>query len=470
MTRSRLTDTICAIATPLGIGAVGIVRLSGPDALSVIGKTFSIQRSGIMPSALEYATSHTVHHGWMIDPASGEPVDEVLVTLMRAPRSYTCEETVEISGHGGPMVLARILELCLAAGARLAEPGEFTKRAFLNGRLDLTQAEAVMALIHAESETAHRMALRQLRGDVADSVRAIREALLALLAQCEASLDFVEQGVVEPSTDHLRSQLDAIGRQIATLLESARVGALLREGIQTVIAGRPNVGKSSLFNRLLRKDRAIVTPFPGTTRDLLEELLVINGFPLRLIDTAGIRTTPDPIEQEGTQRAHRSIEDADLVLLVLDGSQSLQPDDWRLIDSIKTNRTVIVFNKLDICDPIDFAAVSDRQPTVPLVKLSATNGTGCDQLKEEISRVLTARTGGMAERAMISSSRHQRTLTATADSVARARVAVAEGFAAECIASDLNEAISQLGGLLGVDGTFTEELLDNIFSQFCIGK
>jgi tRNA modification GTPase len=470
MTRLRSTDTICAIATPLGIGAVGVVRLSGPDALSVIRKIFSFQRSGTAPSALEAAASHTVHHGWMIDPASGEPVDEVLLTLMRAPRSYTREETVEISGHGGPMVLARILELCLAAGARLAEPGEFTKRAFLNGRLDLTQAEAVMALIHAESETAHRLALRQLRGDVADSVRAIREALLVLLAQCEASLDFVEQGIAEPSSDHLRSQLDAIGRQIDALLESARVGALLREGIQTVIAGRPNVGKSSLFNRLLRKDRAIVTPFPGTTRDLLEELLVINGFPLRLIDTAGIRITPDPIEREGMLRAHRTVEDADLVLLVLDGSQPLQPDDWRLIDKINTNRTLIVFNKIDVCDPIDFDSVAGRQPTAPLVKLSATKGTGCDQLKDAIGRLLTERTGGMAERAMISSSRHQQALTATADSINRARTAVEQGLAAECIACDLNESIRQLGGLLGVDGTITEELLDNIFSQFCIGK
>jgi len=474
MTRSSSTETICAIATPLGIGAVGIIRLSGPDALSIIGKIFSSHHGGPpgggAAPTIEHAASHTVHHGWMVDPASGEPVDEVLVTVMRAPRSYTREETVEISGHGGPMVLARTLELCLTAGARLAEPGEFTKRAFLNGRLDLTQAEAVMALIHAESETARRIALRQLRGDVADSIRAIRDALLVLLAQCEASLDFVEQGVEELPAERLAGRLDAIQQDLTILLKSAQAGELLREGIQTVIAGRPNVGKSSLFNRLLRKERAIVTPFPGTTRDLLEEMLVINGFPLRLIDTAGIRTTPDPIEQEGLQRAHRSVEDADLVLLVLDGSQPLQPDDWLLIDTIQINRTIIVFNKMDLCDPIDFALVSVRLPTVPLIKLSASSGAGCDQLKEQIGRLLTERTGGMAERAMISSSRHQQALTATADSIARARIAAADGLSAECIACDLNEAIRQLGGVLGVDGAFTEELLDNIFSQFCIGK
>jgi tRNA modification GTPase len=380
MNQFHSTDTICAIATPLGVGGVGMVRVSGPDALGIIGRIFSLRRNGPAPSQLEQAASHTVHHGWMIDPSSGEPVDEVLLTLMRAPRSYTCEDTVEISGHGGPRVLARLLELCLTAGARLAEPGEFTKRAFLNGRLDLTQAEAVMALIHAESETAHRLALRQLRGEVAGSIRTIRDALIKLLAQCEAGLDFVEQGVAEPPADHLCGQLDLIQQQVARLLESAHVGELLREGIHTVIAGRPNVGKSSLFNQLLRRERAIVTPFPGTTRDLLEEMLVVGGFPLRLIDTAGIRTSPDPIEQEGMQRAHRSIEDADVVLLVLDGSQPLQSDDWRLIDRINTNRTIIVFNKIDVCSPIDFASVSARQPMVPIVNLSAANGAGCDQL------------------------------------------------------------------------------------------
>ena len=470
MTQLHSTDTICAIATPLGFGGVGMVRLSGPDALSITNSIFSAHRNRATRSHLEQAASHTVHHGWLFDPSSGETVDEVLLTLMRAPRSYTREDTVEISGHGGPMVLARLLELCLTAGARLAEPGEFTKRAFLNGRLDLTQAEAVMALIHAESETAHRLALRQLRGDVAGSIRAIREALIELLAQCEAGLDFVEQGVGEPSIDHLCRQLDGIQRQIAELLESAHVGELLREGLHTVIAGRPNVGKSSLFNRLLRKERAIVTPFPGTTRDLLEEMLVVNGFPLRLIDTAGIRTSPDPIEREGMQRAHRSIEDADLVILVLDGSQPLQPDDWTLIDQINTNRTIIVFNKIDVCEPIDFCLVSTRQPVMPIVNLSATNGAGCDQLKEQIGRLLTERTGGMAERTIISSSRHQQALTAAAEGVARARSATADGLSAECIACDLNEAIKELGALLGVDGTFTEELLDNIFSQFCIGK
>jgi tRNA modification GTPase len=470
MTTARSTDTICAIATPLGIGAVGIVRLSGPDALPIIEKIFSLhQRGAAVPAFLDVA-SHTVHHGWMIDPATREPVDEVLVTLMRAPRSYTREDTIEISGHGGPVVLARILELCLMAGARLAEPGEFTKRAFLNGRLDLTQAEAVMAVIHAESEAARRMALRQLRGDVADAVRAIRASLLELLAHCEASLDFVEQGIAGPSADHLITQLDEIVQQLVRLLESALAGELLRDGLQTVIIGRPNVGKSSLFNQLLRKDRAIVTPFPGTTRDLLQEMVMIDQVPLHLIDTAGIRTSPNPIEREGITRASRSKEEADLVLLVLDGSQPLQPDDWRLVDTIDTNKTLIVFNKIDVCDPIDLTAVAGRHPAVSIIPISAVTGAGCDRLKERISHWVTERTGGMTERPIISSSRQRHALTVARDSVVKAREAAAEGIPAECLACDLNEAIRQLGGLIGSEGDFTEELLDNIFNQFCIGK
>jgi len=470
MTPARPIDTICAIATPLGIGAVGVVRVSGPDALSVVETIFAPRRRGGPSPTLADAPSHTVHHGWMTDPATGEPVDEVLVTLMRAPRSYTCEETVEISGHGGPMVLARILELCLSAGARLAEPGEFTKRAFLNGRLDLTQAEAVMALIHAESETAHRLALRQLRGDVADAVRAIRTSLLELLGQCEASLDFVEQGVAAPPSEHVRLQLDAIRRRLDVLVQSAQAGERLRDGVQTVIIGRPNVGKSSLFNRLLRKERAIVTPFPGTTRDLLQEMLLINNVPIRLIDTAGIRTSPDPIEREGIQRARRSTDEADLVLLVLDGSQPLQQDDWMLLDAINTNNTIIIFNKIDVCAPMDFTAVAGRHQTTSIVPLSASTGAGCEELLAQISRWLTERLGGSVERPMISSSRQEQALTAAMHAITNAQGAAANGMPAECLACDLNDAIRQLGGLLGVDGDFTEELLDNIFSQFCIGK
>jgi len=470
MTTARSTETICAIATPLGIGAVGIIRLSGPDALPIIETIFSLHQRGPARHVFAGVASHTVHHGWLLNPVTGEPIDEVLVTVMRAPRSYTREDTIEISGHGGPVVLARILELCLTAGARLAEPGEFTKRAFLNGRLDLTQAEAVMAMIQAESEAAHRIALRQLRGDVADAVREISASLLDLLARCEASLDFVEQGVAEPAADDLTTQLDEIDRKLVRLLESAQAGELLRDGLQTVIIGRPNVGKSSLFNQLLQHERAIVTPFPGTTRDLLNEMVQINQIPLHLIDTAGIRTSPNPIEQEGIKRANRSKEEADLVLLVLDGSQPLQPDDWRLVDTIDTNKTLIVFNKIDLCDPIDLMAVANRYPAVSIIPISAVTGAGCDHLKERISHWAAERIGGITERPIISSSRQHHALTVAREYVVKAREAAADGLPAECLACDLNEAIRQLGGLLGAEGDFTEELLDNIFSQFCIGK
>ena len=470
MSGSPSNDTICAIATPLGAGGLGIVRLSGPDAIAIASRIFTIRHASPAGTALAQTASHTVHHGWVVDPQANDCVDEVLLMVLRAPRTYTREDVVEISGHGGPRVLAKILECCLAAGSRLAEPGEFTKRAFLSGRIDLTQAEAVMALIHAESEAARRLAFRQLQGEVAASIRAIREALIALLADCEASLDFVEHGIAPLPPEQLAERLAALQRQVAALLESAQTGSLLREGVQTVIAGRPNVGKSSLFNRLLRKDRAIVTPYPGTTRDLLEEMLTIDGFPLRLIDMAGLRDSPDPIEQEGIARAGRTLDDADLVLLVLDGSEPLRHDDWLLLDWVKPDHTILIFNKIDLSPPIDEAVVAARHPSMPMVRLSATEGTGFDQLKATISHLLTQKTGGLSGRAIVSSARQQQALAAAADSLERAQSAVQSDLSHEFVAADLNLAAQQLGSILGIEGSFTEEVLNNIFNKFCIGK
>jgi tRNA modification GTPase len=476
MSRPAQTETICAIATPLGKGGLGIIRFSGPDALSIAGRCILLQKRPASPgrtrseAGLDHLESHRVHHGWFVDPSTQEPIDEILITPMRAPRSYTREDVVEISGHGGPATLARMLEGCLTAGARLAAPGEFTKRAFLNGRLDLTQAEAVMALIHAESEAAHRLALRQLQGDVAVAIRSLREALLALLADCEAMLDFVEDGLTFSPMEQLRARLDHGRIRVAELLQSHRTGQLLCDGVRTIIIGRPNVGKSSLFNRLLHRDRAIVTPYPGTTRDLIEETMTIDGLPLRLMDTAGLRDSPDPIEQEGIQRARRSWEEADLVLMVLDGSQPLQPDDWSLITQLKNDNTIIVFNKIDISYPVDSATVISRFPTIPTIQISATQGIGCDQLKEAISRRLFEKAGDPSNRVIISQARHRQALQAAVESLDRAASAAQSGLSPEFIASDLHEAVHQLGSILGVKEAISDELLDQIFSRFCIGK
>lgn len=467
MTHSLSHDTICAIATPLGVGGIGVVRLSGSDAMAIAGKFFTSRRDSAPAGELRQAAGHTVHHGWVIDPSTAECIDEVLLTLMRAPRTYTRDDVVEISGHGGPRVLAKILEACLAAGARLAEPGEFTKRAFLSGRLDLTQAEAVMALIHAESEAAHRLALRQLQGDVAAAVRALREELLALLAECEAGLDFVEQGIASPSAKQLRARLPHIQARLTTLLDSAQTGAWLRDGVQTVIAGRPNVGKSSLFNILVQKNRAIVTPYPGTTRDVLEETITVDGFPLRLLDMAGLRDSPDPIEQEGIARAGRALDEADLVLLVLDGSEPLREEDRTLLGRVPADRTIVIINKIDLAPSVDDAALLAQRPTV---RLSALRNIGCDKLKTSIGRLLTEKTGGLTGRAIISSSRHRQALTIAVESIDRAASAADSELSAEFIAADLNEAVRQLGSILGVDGSLTEEILSSIFNKFCIGK
>ena len=465
------SDTICAIATPIGKGGIGIVRLSGANALTIAERCFQPhQDRPLRQATVSQYESHTVHHGWIIDLSTNERVDEVLLTPMRAPRSYTREDIVEISGHGGPAVLARILEVCLRAGARLAEPGEFTKLAFLSGRLDLSQAEAVMALIHAESEAAHRLALRQLQGDVSSTIRQLRHRCVALLADCEASLDFVDDELEFLSTERLREELTSAHRQVLALLRSAQMGKWLRTGACTVITGRPNVGKSSLFNTLLQRDRAIVTPYPGTTRDLLEETMTIDTLPLRLIDTAGLHESQNPIEQEGILRARRSCEGADLLLVVLDGSQPLTQEDWSILAQADNDKTICVFNKLDISSPLDESAVAAQYPFIPRVQISATEGTGCDELKQRIKELLCSHAGALTGQAIISHARHEQALASADEALTRAITAVDSGLSGEFIATDLNEAIDQLGSIIGIREAITEELLDQVFSQFCIGK
>src|SRR5919109_2654507 len=318
--RPTLDDTIAAIATPLGEGGLGVIRVSGSQALAIVRTVFR-DRHG---RAVERLPSHRVRFGSMIDPCTGAKLDEVLVTYMRAPHSYTREDVVEISGHGGIGVMARILEALVKAGARLAEPGEFTKRAFLNGRLDLAQAEAVIDLIHAQTEASQRTALAQLEGRLSQAVTAMREDLLEVLAYIEGAMEFPEEDLELLPWETLLAKECAIETRISALLDTFHTGRVLREGVQVAIVGRPNVGKSSLFNALLAANRAIVTPIPETTRDVLEEVASLCGYPFRLVDTAGIHSSADPVEQEGIERARASLENADLVLLVLDGSEPLR--------------------------------------------------------------------------------------------------------------------------------------------------
>ena len=337
-------DTICAVSTPPGEGGIGIIRVSGKDAIEIASSC--LQARG--KSSSNAAPTHSLHYGHIVDPSSGEAVDETLVTIMRAPATYTREDVVEINCHGGMVPLARTMALLLAAGARQAEPGEFTKRAFLNGRIDLAQAEAVMDIISAKTDLAHRSANEQLLGGLSREIAALRNKMISLLAAVEAGIDFPEEDIETGHRQPLGAEISEATAEIDKLLSSYVFGRILRSGLGTAIVGRPNVGKSSLLNALLQQDRAIVTELPGTTRDVLEEYVNVMGVPLRIIDTAGIRLSHDLAEQEGVRRSLATIDSADIVLVVLDGALSLAPEDRRVLGEVKGKKAIAVINKSDL--------------------------------------------------------------------------------------------------------------------------
>lgn len=455
-------DTIAAIATALGEGSVGIIRISGPDSIRIADRVF---RSGIK---LEKAKTHTLHYGYIVDPKTGERVDEVLVALMRAPRSYTMEDVVEIHCHGGIVVLQRVLRLVLAAGARLAEPGEFTKRAFLNGRIDLSQAEAVIDLIRAKTDSSMKIALKQVEGRLSEKIRALRQTLIELLAHIEVTIDYPEHDVEEVAIRHIVKQGRAMAEEIGSLLAGARTGRILREGIRTVIAGKPNVGKSSLLNALSRTDRAIVTDIPGTTRDILEEQISIRGIPLQIIDTAGIRETEDVVERIGVERSRGALEEADLVLFVMDASTELTGIDKELLTKVKGKPTIIILNKVDLPRKIDSDEIRKAAPDAVIVEMSVKKGVGIERLEAEVERLFLS--GGIEgkEAAYVSNTRHIALLEKAKAQLEEAVVSAEAGMTLDLIAVEIREAWETLGEIVGE--AVGEELLDQIFSQFCLGK
>jgi tRNA modification GTPase len=462
--RGTSDDTIAALATPIGAGGLGVMRVSGPQAVPIVCRVFR-DRHG---RAVEGLPSHRVRFGSVIDPRSGGKLDEVLVTYMRAPHSYTREDVVEISGHGGIGVMTRILEALVAGGARLAEPGEFTKRAFLNGRLDLSQAEAVIDLIHAHTEESHRQALAQLDGGLSQAIHAMREQLLEVLAYVEGAMEFPEEDLELLPWDTLLAKGHAVEAQIATLLDTFQTGRVLREGVQVVIVGRPNVGKSSLFNALLAANRAIVTPVPGTTRDVLEEIANIRGYPFRLVDTAGIRTSADPVEQEGIGRAHTSLESADLVLLVLDCSEPLTAEDEEAIAAVQGKRVQVVLNKADLSPLLTADELQMRFPEWPKMAVSCKERWGFEQLTAAMVEAMLHGQQRPREGPMLTKLRHWEALQRACQSLQCANDGMAQRLWGEFIAHDLREALEWLGEIVGLN--YTEDLLDKIFREFCIGK
>jgi tRNA modification GTPase len=487
-------DTIAAIGTPPGFGGIGVIRVSGPEAFRLVLPL--LRRSG---GNAGVPPSHMLTHGYIIDPVSHETLDEVLAAFMCAPHTYTREDVVEIQGHGGPLVLQRILRLVLAQGARMANPGEFTLRAFLNGRLDLAQAEAVMDLINAQTEAGHRLAMQQLRGRISEQVQDARHAVLGIIARIEASIDFPEEDVPTPQPGELRPLIEMARRKVEALIAGSEHGQLYRQGLRTAIIGRPNVGKSSLLNALLRTDRAIVTPVAGTTRDTVEEVANLRGIPLHLIDTAGITPSDDPVEQIGVQRSRAAAESADVVLLVFDGSERLTEQDQRVSEELRamgfggpeetvparTSLTgtqpdadsevassgramIVVVNKEDCPQRIEIDEVQGLWPAVPLVRTSTLTGSGLPALEEAIAGMVLVGRTLYSESALITSARHQEALRRAAEHLRASLIPLEQGLPLDFISIDLRAAYDALGEVTGE--TASDDLLDRIFSEFCIGK
>ncbi len=456
-----LDDTIAAISTPLGEGGIGIVRFTGPDAEAILKQVFI--PAGRAPKANGFTPqSHHFYYGHVIDRDSGASIDEVLAVLMRAPRTYTRQDVGEIHCHGGIVPLRQTLKLVLRSGARLAEPGEFTLRAFLNGRIDLAQAEAVLDIVRAKTEVGLRVAMQQLDGGMSSRVRAIRHKLVEALAHVEASLDFPDDEI--PALD-VAAVLQQAREQIEALLAQADEGLVYREGVRTAIVGRPNVGKSSLLNALLRTSRAIVSPWPGTTRDTVEETLNLRGIPLCLIDTAGIADSTDLIAKLGIERSHQALQQADLVLLVLDGSEPLQPEDWQIAELVGNRTVIVAVNKSDLPQVADHQAM---RPESPHVVLSALTGEGLSALEAAIEATVFSGQVQTSELPAVSNPRHSAILHRALGQVVAAQHTLSEHGTADLLAVDMAAAAGALGEITGE--TVSEDVLETIFSNFCLGK
>lgn len=455
-----LADTIAAISTPLGEGGLAVIRLSGPEALAVADRCFEpVGKRSLKPSA---AASHTLQFGRI--NFQGRPVDEVLVAVMRAPRTYTREDVVEISCHGGLLPAKLVLDAVLASGARLAEPGEFTQRAFLNGRLDLAQAEAVADIIYSRTELALAAAEEQLAGKLSQRINRLRDDLMRVLAHVEAHIDFPDEDIAPDTHAQLLGRIDAGLAFMDELLRTAHEGQILRRGIRAAIVGRPNVGKSSLLNHLLGRDRAIVSPIPGTTRDTIEETADIRGLPVVFIDTAGLREAGEDIEAEGIRRSHQAMRQAELILHVLDAAEPLHPEDERQLAEIGGKRRLVVLNKTDL--PAKLHLPTD--PAARAIAISCLTGAGLEALKDAIKQVVWAGEIRPEMLEVMINSRHQDALRRAREAAARAAEAMRGGATLELVALDLRIATNAVGEIVGK--TAVDDLLDTIFGQFCIGK
>ena len=457
-------DTIAAISTPVGEGGISIIRISGEDAVAVAKRLYHGSKD------LAQVASHTINYGHIVDPDTGAEVDEVMVSVMRAPHTYTCEDVVEINCHGGLLATNRILQLVLSYGARMAEPGEFTKRAFLNGRIDLSQSEAVMDLIRAKTDKSMKVALNQLDGDLSRLIRHLRQDILDVLAQVEVNIDYPEYDAVEEmTTKMLKEKALDIQQRIQALLKTAKQGKVLREGLATAIIGRPNVGKSSLLNTLLHEDKAIVTDVAGTTRDVIEEYVNVDGVPLKLIDTAGIRDTDDTVEKIGVERSKRALDAADLILLLIDSSAPLTAEDCELLTATHGKQRIVILNKTDLPRQVDLDELKKLTDGDALIETSIVKHEGMDQLGQQISKMFfNEGIESSQNNVMVTNARHIGLLHQANAALSDVLKGINAGMPVDLVQIDMTRCWDLLGEITG--DSYQDELLDQLFSQFCLGK
>lgn len=457
-------DTIAAISTPPGEGGIGIVRLSGDEALEIADK---IYRQG--KKRLSDQPSHTIHYGSVYNPKTNEKLDEVMVTIMHGPKTYTREDIVEINTHGGIHVTNKVLQVLLSTGARLAEPGEFTKRAFLNGRIDLSQAEAVMDVIRAKTDQAMHNAISQLDGNLSQLIRNIRQEILETLAQVEVNIDYPEYDDVEEMTTMiLQEKTREVKAQVENILATAQQGKILRDGLATAIIGRPNVGKSSLLNAFARTDKAIVTDIAGTTRDVIEEFVNVKGVPLKLIDTAGIRETEDEVERIGVTRSKKAIAEAELVLLVFDQSQELTPEDFELLELTEGKERLVILNKMDLVQKLDVEKLLETVDPNNVISVSVTENTGITEVENAIVDLFFEGKTGEKDATYISNIRHISLLESAVQALEEVLEGIELGMPVDLVQIDLTRAWDKLGEVTG--DSVQDELITQLFSQFCLGK
>ena len=459
-------ETIAAISTAMGNGGIGIIRMSGKETFQILSKIFKNSKNKELK--IEQIKGYTIQYGYIIDNETNEKIDEVLVSFFKNPKSYTREDMCEINSHGGMVVEKKILELCLKNGAILAEPGEFTKRAFLNGRIDLSQAESIMDLINSKTEKEAKASINQLEGDLSNKIKEIRHDLLDVMADIEAHIDYPEYDIEEVTNKKVLDILDIVNKKLENLKDSFRSGKILKEGIKTAIIGRPNAGKSSLLNRILKEERAIVSEIEGTTRDTIEEFITIKGIPLKIIDTAGIRKTSDTIEEIGVKKALNIANEAELILAIFDNTKEINQEDLEILNLIKDKNAIILLNKIDVGD-LNLDKRNELLSTnKKIIKISAKVGSGIEELYKEIERMFQIEgleTGGET---IITNIRHKNQIELTIKNINEAKMAVLNNLPIDIISISIKQSLEELGKITGQN--VSEDIINEIFSKFCLGK